>query len=58
MDFDKCKMSANHIYKKLEKKGIILRRMENYNMKNKLRVTIGSSKENQKLINNLKNLIK
>ncbi len=57
MDFDKCNISANYVYKKLEKKGIILRKMDNYNMKNKLRVTIGSSKENQKLINNLKNLI-
>ena len=58
LDFNSCKFSANYVYKKLEKKGIILRKMENYKMSNKLRVTIGSSSENKKLINSLSNLIK
>ena len=58
LDFNNCKLSANYVYKKMEKKGIILRKMENYNMKNKLRVTVGSSKENKKLISNFNILIK
>ncbi len=58
LDFNNCKFSADYIYNNLEKKGIILRKMENYNMTNKLRVTIGSTKENLQLMNNLNNLIK
>ncbi len=58
LDFNSCKFSANYIYKKLQEKGIILRKMDNYNMTNKLRVTIGSSSENKKLISCLNNLIK
>ncbi len=58
LNFDDCKVSADYVYKKLEKKGIILRKMDAYNMKNKLRVTIGSSMENKKLIKTLKRIIK
>ena len=58
IDFDNCKFSSSYVLKKLEKNGIILRSLENYHMKNKLRVTIGSTKENQKLIKNLNIIIK
>tara|TARA_Y100001958_G_C21224999_1_gene550415 strand:- start:786 stop:1862 length:1077 start_codon:yes stop_codon:yes gene_type:complete len=58
LDFKKCKFSANYVYKKLEDSRIILRQMDSYNLKNKLRVTIGSSVENKKLINNLNQVIK
>ena len=58
LDFNNCKFSANYIYKNLEKKGIILRKMNYYKMENKLRVTIGSTKENIQLIKNLNKLIK
>ncbi len=58
LDFNNCKFSANYIYNKLEKKGIILRKMDNYKMKNKLRVTIGTTRENKKLIDNINILIK
>ena len=47
LNFDKSKFSANYVFKKLQSKGIILRSMEDgYGIKNKLRLTIGSKKEN------------
>ena len=52
LDFKKCKFKAKFFYKKLKKKGIILRSTENgYKMKNMLRLTIGSKKENLKFMN-------
>jgi histidinol-phosphate aminotransferase len=51
LNFDKCKFSANYVFNKLKSKGIILRSTEEgYNIKNKLRLTIGSKKQNIKLI--------
>ena len=51
LNFDKCKFSANYVFHKLKSKGIILRSTEDgYNIKNKLRLTIGSKKDNIKLI--------
>ena len=59
LNFDKSKFSAIYVLKKLELKGIILRSTEEgYNMKNKLRLTIGSAKENEKFINEMKNIFK
>ena len=58
LDFDYCERSANYVAKKLEKKGIILRSMRNYNMNNKLRMTIGSSIENRKFIKEMNNILK
>ena len=57
LNFDFCKLSANYVLKKLEKKGIILRDMKIYNMKNKLRVSIGSSRENALFIKTLNQII-
>ena len=57
LNFDFCKLSANYVLKKLEKKGIILRDMKIYNMKNKLRVSIGSSRENALFIKTLNKII-
>ena len=55
LNFDKCKFSANYVFKKLQSKGILLRSTEEgYNIKNKLRLTIGSKKENIKLITAIK----
>tara|TARA_B110000003_G_scaffold121008_1_gene123435 strand:- start:632 stop:1720 length:1089 start_codon:yes stop_codon:yes gene_type:complete len=57
LNFDKCKYSANYVFKKLISKGIILRSTkEGYKIKNKLRLTIGSSKENIKFIKIMKNI--
>ena len=58
LNFDKCKYSANYFYKKLKKKGIILRSTkEGYNIENKLRLTIGSKKENLKFISSVKGIL-
>jgi histidinol-phosphate aminotransferase len=55
LNFDKCKFSANYVFNKLQSKGIILRSTaDGYNIKNKLRLTIGSKKENIKLIKAIK----
>jgi histidinol-phosphate aminotransferase len=55
LNFDRCKFSANYVFKKLQLKGIILRSMEDgYNIKNKLRLSIGSNKENTKFITAIK----
>ena len=59
LNFDKSKFSAKYVFKKLELKGIILRSTEDgYNIKNKLRLTIGSTKENIQFINQMKNIFK
>jgi histidinol-phosphate aminotransferase len=50
LNFNKCKYSANYVKKKLEDKGIILRGMQSYKIKNALRLTIGNSAANNKLI--------
>jgi len=55
LNFDKCKFSSNYVFKKLQLKGIILRSTEDgYNIKNQLRLTIGSNKENTKFITAIK----
>jgi histidinol-phosphate aminotransferase len=57
LDFDRSKFSAKYVFRRLELKGIILRSTEEgYNIKNKLRLTIGSSKENIKFINAMKSI--
>ena len=50
LNFNKCKYSASFIQKKLEHRGIIVRGMQSYKIKNALRLTIGSSAANNKLI--------
>jgi len=55
LNFDKCKFTANYVFNKLQSKGIILRSTEDgYNIKNKLRLTIGSKKENTIFIKAIK----
>ena len=57
LNFDKCKFSANYVFNKLQSKGIILRSTEEgYNIKNKLRLTIASKKENIKFITEIKSI--
>jgi histidinol-phosphate aminotransferase len=56
LNFNNCKYSANYIQKKLENNGIILRSMQTYKIKNALRLTIGSSAANNKLISILKKI--
>ena len=56
LNFDKCRVNSNFFKKKLEEKGIIVRSLEVYGIKNRLRVTIGNSKENKFLIKTLKSI--
>ena len=58
LNFSKCKYSANYIQKKLENNGIILRSMQTYKIKNALRLTIGSSAANNKLVSILNKIFK
>ena len=59
LNFEKCKYSAKFLHKNLKNKGIILRSTENgYYIKNKLRLTIGSKKENLKFMNAVKQIMK
>ena len=51
LNFDKCKFSSSYVFNKLQSKGIMLRSTKDgYNIKNKLRLTIGSKEENIKFI--------
>jgi len=59
LDFKKCRYSAKYLYERLKKKGIILRSTEDgYHIKNKLRLTIGSKKENLKFMSVVKQVLK
>jgi histidinol-phosphate aminotransferase len=51
LNFAKCKFKAKYFYEKLKMKGIILRSTEDgYRIKNMLRLSIGSKKENLKFM--------
>ena len=55
---DRCKYSAKYLYEKLKNKGIILRSTrDGYHIKNKLRLTIGSKKENLKFLSAAKEVL-
>ena len=59
LNFKYCKYNSRFFYKKLKNKGIILRSTEDgYNIKNMLRLTIGSKKENLKFLREVKGLFK
>ena len=58
LNFDKCKLTSSYVKKKLEQKGIIVRSLEIYKIKNKLRITIGNTKENVLLIKAFKTIFK
>jgi histidinol-phosphate aminotransferase len=50
VNFDRVHVSSNTVFKKLAKAGILVRKMDVYGIKNSLRITIGKSRENKKLI--------
>ena len=56
LNFDRCKLSAQVVEKKLEKRGIILREMKTYGIKNCLRLTIGNNNENKLFLHELKKI--
>ena len=57
LNFTKCKLRARYFYEKLKLKGIILRSTEDgYKLKNMLRLTVGSKKDNLKFMKEVKNI--
>ena len=58
LNFNKSKISANKVEKKLEDFGIILRDMRSYGIKNSLRLTIGNKEENLLFIKKMKLIFK
>ena len=57
VNFDKTKIGAKNFFLKLAKAGILVRRMNVYNIKNSLRITIGNNAENKKFIKILRKII-
>jgi len=58
LNFNRCKLSANAIEKKLENRGIILREMKTYGIDNHLRLTIGNVSENKLFLKEIKRIFK
>ena len=57
INFNKIKKNSSKIFKLLANAGILVRQMNNYGIKNSLRVSIGKNDENRKLILKLKKVI-
>ena len=57
INFDKIKKNSNKVFRLLVNSGIFVRKMNIYGIKNSLRVTIGKSDENKKLILKIKKAI-
>jgi len=57
LKFNNVKLSSGFIFNALLKAGILVRKMNIYGIKNSLRVTIGTSKENKKFISEIKKLL-
>ena len=53
----KAKINSSRVFKLLAKAGILVRKMDVYGIKNSLRITIGKSKENRKLIFKMKRIL-
>lgn len=58
MNFDKTKINADEAFEKLAKERLILRKMEQYNITNSLRLTIGNEKANEHFIKTIKEICK
>jgi len=58
LNFDKCKLNANNVEKKLLKKGLILRDTKTYGIKNCLRLTIGNNLENKLFLKSISRIFK
>ena len=55
--FNKVKIKSSKVFKLLAKAGILVRKMDVYGIKNSLRITIGKSEENKKLISKMKKIL-
>jgi len=58
LNFDKCKLNANNVEKKLLKQGLILRDTQTYGIKNCLRLTIGNNSENKLFLKSINRIFK
>jgi histidinol-phosphate aminotransferase len=57
VNFNKVKINSSKVFKLLAKAGILVRKMDVYGIKNSLRITIGKSEENRKLIFKMKKIL-
>ena len=57
INFNKVKINSSKVFKLLAKAGILVRKMNVYGIKNSLRITIGKSEENRKLISKMKRIL-
>ena len=57
VNFNKVKINSSKVFKLLAKVGILVRKMDVYGIKNSLRITIGKSDENRKLISKMKKIL-
>ena len=57
VNFDRVKINSQKVFKLLAKTGILVRKMDVYGIKNSLRITIGKSNENRKLISKMKKIL-
>ena len=57
VNFDKAKIKSSRVFKLLAKAGILVRKMDVYGIKNSLRITIGKTEENRKLISKMKRIL-
>ena len=57
INFDKVKINSSKVFIKLANAGILVRNMNNYGIKNSLRVTIGKAQENKKFTFKLRKII-
>ncbi len=57
VNFNKIRGNAKRIFLRLAKNGILVRKMDIYNIKNSLRITIGNNSENKKFMNTLRKMI-
>ena len=57
INFDKLKIKSHKVFQLLANSGILVRKMDVYGIKNSLRVTIGKSMENKKLIFKMRRIL-
>ena len=50
VNFDRVRIKSNKVFQKLANSGILVRKLDPYGIQNSLRITIGKSNENKKLI--------
>ena len=57
INFDRVKANSSNVFQRLAKLGLLVRKMDVYGIKNSLRITIGKSNENKKLIFALRRIL-